>query len=161
MRKRSKPDTGDSPSAGQVREAALRLLARREHSRLELSWKLEARALPRELIELALDRLERERLLSDERFTEVYMRSRSERGYGPLRIRAELQERGIAESLIDAALAGAETDWRAQARAVCQRHFGTNAPRSWNERAKRGRYLMQRGFSSEQIRYAMDERDGE
>lgn len=160
MRKRSKPEADGPPTIEQVRETALRLLARREHSRRELSWKLEARHLPGELVNPVLDRLEQERLLSDERFTDVFVRSRCERGYGPLRIRAELQERGVAEVLIDSAIAAADVDWLDRARELCRRRFGTGMPESWNERARRGRYLAQRGFSSEQIRYALDGRDG-
>lgn len=137
----------------------MRLLARREHSRRELSAKLEARRLPAELVASVLDRLEQERLLSDERFTEIFVRSRCERGYGPLRIRAELQQRGVDEALIDAAITASEVGWQDVAKALCQRRFGLEAPGTWDERAKRGRYLAQRGFSSEQIRYALDTRD--
>ncbi len=159
MRKRPKPEADSPPTSEQIRDTALRLLARREHSRRELSWKLEARHLPTDLVTPVLDRLEEERLLSDARFSEVYARSRCERGYGPVRIRAELQERGVAEALIEEALAAAESDWLTRVRELCRRRFGDQAPGTWDERAKRGRYLVQRGFSSEQIRRALDGRD--
>ena len=159
MKKRSKPSAEEPPTADEVREAALRLLARREHSRKELGWKLEARHWPAELVIPVLDRLEGERLLSDARFTEVFVWSRRERGYGPLRIRAELRERGVDETLVEAALEGGDAEWGGRARELCRRRFGDKAPANWDERARRGRYLAQRGFSSEQIRYALDARD--
>ena len=76
------------------------MLARREHSGAELRVKLAAKGFPADIINDALSDLYRSGWLSDERFVEAFLRVRSERGYGPVRIRAELKERGIDDELI-------------------------------------------------------------
>lgn len=134
---------------------AVELLARREHSARELAFKLHARGCNPALVESVLARLERERLQSDARYAEVYLHQRSEKGYGPQRIRAELQERGVAEQLITACLRSAEDegeiDWYERAAAVYARKFGGRAIEDLKDRAKRQRFLQYRGFSHEQI----------
>jgi regulatory protein len=142
-------------SPADIRARALGLLARREHSRLELARKLRQRGMAGADLEQVLDELAAARLLSDTRFAEEYARSRASRGYGPLRIRAELRERGIDDAGIQAALAELGEDWCQQARAARQRRFGAESPVDLKERARQSRFLQQRGFSPEQIRQAL------
>ncbi len=142
-------------SSADVREAAIRLLARREHSRRELANKLGARGFDQGVVDWTLDELEAERLLSDERFAEVFVRSRADNGYGPLRIRAELRERGVDDETIDGQLAGIDADWFALAAGVRRKRFGEPVPEAFKERAKQMRFLQYRGFDGEQIRAAM------
>ena len=157
MRKRSKPEPADRTSPDYVREVALRLLARREHSRKELQWKLVSRELPTEVIEAVLDALAKANLLSDIRFAEVYVRSRAERGYGPHRLRAELRQRGVADALIETSLATTEIDWQEQAAHYYQRRFGKTPPKDWKEAAKRRRSMEQHGYTADQIRSVVRE----
>jgi regulatory protein len=142
-------------SPADIRARALGLLARREHSRLELARKLRQRGMGGADLEQVLDELAAARLLSDTRFAEEYARSRVSRGYGPLRIRAELRERGIDDAGIQAALEELGEDWYQQARAARQRRFGAEPPADLKERARQSRFLQQRGFSPEQIRQAL------
>ncbi|HEY9149781.1 MAG TPA: regulatory protein RecX [Gammaproteobacteria bacterium] len=142
-------------SPADIRARALGLLARREHSRLELARKLRQRGMAGADLEQVLDELVAARLLSDTRFAEEYARSRASRGYGPLRIRAELRERGIDDAGIQAALAELGEDWCQQARTARQRRFGEESPADLKERARQSRFLQQRGFSPEQIRQAL------
>ena len=142
-------------SPADIRARALNLLARREHSRLELARKLRQRGMAGADLEQVLDELVAARLLSDTRFAEEYARSRVGRGYGPVRIRAELRERGIDDAGIQAALAELGEDWCQQARATRQRRFGAEPPADLKERARQSRFLQQRGFSPEQIRQAL------
>ena len=138
-------------TAHDCEKAAVRLLARREHSRRELWIKLDQRGFDAELIDELLTKLADKGWQSDRRFAESYVRARVERGYGPERIRAELRQRGVEESLADAALAEAEVDWPALARAQLLRHFRT-APTDFAERLKRYRYLQNRGFAPDLAR---------
>ena len=105
----AEPAPDDNRSA--VLETALRLLTRREHTRLELQHKLARRAFAAELIEQVLDELTRDDLLSDARFAELYTSQRADKGYGPLRIAAELRERGVDPQLADQALAVLDDFW--------------------------------------------------
>lgn len=138
----------DSPAA--VRRAAMDLLARREHGRVELSRKLRLRGAPTDLIEPALDRLAEEGLLSEARYLESFVRMRANAGYGPLRIREELAQRGLAREVIEQALRDSGFDWSAQLYEVWQRKFG-ELPGDQREKARQGRFLSYRGYSLEMI----------
>jgi regulatory protein len=134
-----------------LRERALRLLARREHSRQELARKLAPHAETAEEIEQLLDDLCARRLLSDERYVEMRMNARSAR-FGNARLAHELRTQGVAGELVDAALSEA-TDELSRAREVWQRKFGAlNEPLDASGRARQIRFLMGRGFSGETIR---------
>ena len=83
-----------------LRERALRLLARREHSRAELGGKLAAHARPEDDLESLLEDLSRRRLLSDERYAESRAHALS-RKYGAARIAHELRARGLDKGLAE------------------------------------------------------------
>lgn len=149
---RSRPDTlRDEVDSGELEAAAMRLLARREYARHELLQRLQQKGYQAEQIEPVLAALIERGYLSDARFAESLVRSRRGRGYGPVRIRAELQERRVSD---DAALVAAE-DWVAQAREVRRKRFGETLPTDPRERQKQIRFLQYRGFSAEQIRAAL------
>ena len=154
-RLKPRPEAGEA-SVEEIRATAMRLLARREHSIYELQSKLESRGYTAELVQQVLEQLVSERLLSDERFTESYVYYRGSRGRGPLRIRAELRERGVSDELISHHLEASELSWREQAEAARQKRFGKALPQEWNERSRQARFLQYRGFSSEQIRSLLD-----
>lgn len=137
---------------------ALDALARREHSRYELSRKLTGKlGCDAVLVDPVLDRLEEDGLLSDWRFAEAFVSARVRRGQGPLRIRAELRERRVAEDSIEAVLAAAEMDWVALAVEVLRKKFGKNTGADYRDRARRMRFLQYRGFTGEQIRGSLGE----
>ena len=127
-------------------EQALKLLVRREHSRRELAHKLGDRGHPAAAAEAALDRLETENALNDARFAEEYARARFAKGFGPVRVAAELREHGIdGDGLSWARLEPAEE--RELAAAQLAKRFGSGEPSDYKEGAKRMRYLQQRGFA--------------
>jgi regulatory protein len=153
--KRSADGEVDDWTVATVEAAAVRLLARREHSRAELVRKLGERGAPGDLVEQVLDSLAARCLQSDERYAEALVSSRAGRGQGPVRIRRELAERGVTAATIQDALDGAGQDWFALARDTRRRRFGGDPPAEWNERVRQSRFLEYRGFSSEQIRFAL------
>jgi regulatory protein len=138
--------------AQELEQAALRLLANREHSREELRRKLASRAEVSGLLEKVLDGLESNNYLNDARFVEQYVGSRGRRGFGPLRIRQELRERGIGESEISSALEEGASDWLQQMDEVARKKFGPLLEADFKERARRARFLEYRGFPHELIR---------
>lgn len=129
-----------------VEQAALRLLAAREHSRRELRTKLCRRCSDGDLIDEVLAGLEAGGLLSERRFVEAYVEQRLRRGYGPLRIRAELAERGIADVLAEPYLSDEAADWRALMLTLAERRFGSEPAADRRELGRRARFLEQRGF---------------
>ncbi len=139
----------------------MNLLARREHSTRQLRRKLSARGMDGAVVDDTLAALAEERLLSDERFIESLVRSRIARGYGPLRIQAELREHGIGDEQIGNAVDADAGFWRDRIVDVRRKRFGTAPPSDLNERAKQTRFLQYRGFTSEQIRAAFKQADSD
>ncbi|VAW48835.1 Regulatory protein RecX, partial [hydrothermal vent metagenome] len=78
-----------------IRRVAIDLLSRREHSSFELARKLAIRSFDALEIDEVLVKLRDEGLQSDVRFTEAYVYFRIQKGYGPIRIQADLKQRGI------------------------------------------------------------------
>jgi regulatory protein len=134
-----------------VRRTAMDLLARREHGRVELTRKLRQRGALPEMIEPALDRLTEEGLLSESRYLESFVSYRARSGYGPLRIREELSQRGLQRSDIELALRESGIDWQEQLEDTWRRKFSGQLPIDVRERAKQGRFLAYRGYSMEMI----------
>lgn len=140
----------------EVRLAAMDLLARREHSMEELRQKLRRRFPDPELLDSVLGRLADDNLQSDGRFAESYARQRAGRGYGPVRIRQEMRERGLSDSAIAAAFADAELDWSCNAGTVFRKKFGEPASVAEKERARRARFMQYRGFAADHYRHLID-----
>ena len=138
-----------------ARNTAIGLLARREHAQAEIKRKLRDRGYDSDVTLEVIDDLTRQRLLSDTRFAEMLIRSRANRGHGPVRLKAELRQLQIPVNQIEAHLAAAGVNWAALARDVRQRKFGEQAPAAMSERAKQMRFLQYRGFTAEQIRAAL------
>jgi len=92
-----------------------------------------------------------ESLLSNARFAESYVFYRRNKGYGPLRIRAELMSRGIAEDLIEHHLNIADNAWLVTMRHAWQKRFKGSLPDDFKTRAKHLRFLQYRGFTADHI----------
>lgn len=138
-----------------IREAAMDYLSRREHATHELFQKLLAKGYESDDVSAALQRLVDQDLLSDSRFTEAFINQRISRGSGPLKIRAELRQKGISDAMIEAFLNERDVQWQESALAVRIRKYGSERPADLKEQARQSRFLQSRGFSSEQTRYAM------
>ena len=140
-----------------IRLAAMNLLARREHSRWELLRKLRRRFSDDQLLATELQRLTNENLQSDERYAQSYAWQRSGRGYGPLRVRQEMRERGLSDSEIASAFDNVELDWFALATEAFRKKFGDPAPVDLKEKARRIRFMQYRGFSAEHYQHLVDD----
>ncbi len=139
----------DSPAA--IRRSAMDLLARREHSYSELLGKLRQRGASTDAAEIELDRLVEDGLLSDARFCEAYLYARSQRGYGPARLKEELRQRGVSESLVERTLAEFDQDWSALAQRVFNKRFPEGRASDAAERGKQLRFMQYRGFGGFQV----------
>lgn len=121
------------------------MLTRREHARLELKQKLQQKDFDEGEIAQVIDTLVEQGYQSDERFTEAFIRLRHQQGKGPLKIAAELKQRGIEHFDLSV------FDFFELAGQVREKKFGSALPDNYNERAKQQRFLLSRGFSFEQI----------
>ena len=151
----------DSPGldAKEARNRALSWLARREYGRQELIGKLVQRGCEEDAAARVVAALAAEGLVSDERFIEALLHVRRVRGYGPLYIRRELEEKGIDRSMIERWLDVGSRDWVEDVKRVNKKKFGGQQPASLAERAKRTRFLQSRGFTHEQIRQVLGSND--
>lgn len=129
-----------------IRRTAMNYLAQREYSRQELACKLLRKFACQTLVDQTVDELVLDNLLSDERFTEVFVRSRIHRGVGPNRIRRELSERGVNRELVEQYVAEPGIDWVALRTEVLRKRFGSVPAVDNQEKAKRLRFMYQRGF---------------
>jgi regulatory protein len=137
----------------EIKQAAFKILARREYSRAELLRKLKHK-FPETELELfiqALDQLGAKNFQSDVRFAESRIRHRANLGYGPNYIRQELKQQGVADDIIQQAMQDSGIDWYEVASNQYQKHFSKPIADS-NDRLKRQRYLYARGFSQDIIR---------
>ena len=120
---------------------------------MELSKKLKARGFSLADVDTILDSLENEGLQSDARYAQSYVYFRSQRGYGPLRIKLELQERGVSSRLINTYVDFNDQVWLQVACRAYKKKFDTQAAGvTVKEQAKRTRYLHARGFTSDIIK---------
>ena len=142
-----------------IRVVALRLQATREHSQTELQRKLVQRGFEAEVVAKVVAEFATQNLQNDQRFIENYIDSRQRRGIGPIRILAELRERGIAEEQVAPYLNITDSLWVKLGRQVRQKKFGVNPPEDFDAKVRQLRFLEYRGFSREQLRRIIETAD--
>lgn len=151
-----KKPTSDLLDASALKHAAVDLLARRDHSRHELWQKLSPKAASDDDLTALLDDLSARDWQSDARYASTFLRSREQRGLGPIRIRQELRQRGVSNDLINAEFEQSDTDWYRLANEVAAKKAGSVNVVDAKGRAKLQRFLAYRGFSSDHIYAALD-----
>ncbi|MEM6986344.1 MAG: regulatory protein RecX [Pseudomonadota bacterium] len=130
----------------------LSLLVRREHSRVELHHKLSKRGYHYTEIEAALDCLEEEGYLSDARFAELFADQRVAKGFGPMRVKADLVARGIEGNQANCAIDALGVDWVDAAHQLLQAKCDAS-----DDYAKLRRFLERRGYPAAAARAAISE----
>jgi regulatory protein len=158
---------------------AMALLARRDHSEYELRRKLAAQfsfssgqkrgndtlQSPEHVltkdelahqIESVIQYCYEYHWLDDKKFAESFVRIRSAKGFGPQRLELELQQKGVSREIIYSALADCELDWVKLANELIIKHFGHQDFTDWKRKAKAYNYLAYRGFYSEDISEALN-----
>lgn len=135
-----------------IRKKILDLLSRREHSKYELVLKLERRVDSSDKLLKEIDKISDQNLQSDERFSESYIRSRYNSGFGPSRIKYDLVKRRVAESIINDAFREIDLNWLEKLKKENIKKYGNENPKNMQELSKRTKFFVQRGFDQEMIR---------
>ena len=135
----------------QIKTTALSYLVRRDYSRLELYQRLVAQGFQSTAVNDTLDDLQLGGYQSDERFTEMFIRSRINSGDGPFKIKIALRGKGICDSLALAVIDKLGIDWFEQAKKVHSKRFGDFSAEDIKELSKQARYLKQKGFCQDHI----------
>lgn len=133
-----------------------RLLAMREHSQHNLLTKLLTKGLDETLCRQQIEQFTEKNIQSDSRFAEALIRAKARKGQGENRIWAELKEHHISSDIYLAALQELDIDWFEVAKQAYQKKYKTELANDWAERQKRQRFLQYRGFTMEQIKYALE-----
>jgi len=128
--------------------AALKMLMRREYSKLELFKKLQLMGYDDDIINSSISKLVEQNYQSDERFVESFILMRFNQGKGPIKIALELKLRGINTFDLSA------FDWFQSAKEIRQKKFGDVSSLEYKEKAKQKRFLQSRGFNLDQINQA-------
>jgi SOS response regulatory protein OraA/RecX len=144
---------GDEPANPLYQKAltvALRILLRRDHSRADLTRKLNQRGFDQEIVERVVAECQRLDYLNDERAARVLINHFRRKGFGSKRIRLEAVRKGLQRELIEALLrqSVSEETERACAERVLQksiRKFQSEKD-ALKRRAKVYRFLYARGF---------------
>ena len=129
-----------------IRKKILDLLSRREHSKYELVLKLERRVDSSDKLLKEIDKLSDQNLQSDERFSESYIRSRYNSGFGPSRIKYDLSKRRVAESIINDAFREIDLNWVEKLKKENIKKYGNENPKNMQELSKRTKFFVHRGF---------------
>ena len=145
----------------QARQRALLLLAHRPRAVAEIRSRLRRAGFDDPVVEETVVRLAHLGYLDDEAFAVAYARSRAaSRGYGPVRILAELRRRGVSEDLARAAVATvvSERDTADDAlqagRRIWKRIAGE--PDARRRRTRLYGALARRGFDGDTIARVLD-----
>jgi regulatory protein len=134
-----------------LEKSALNCLSRREHGRAELTLKLIQRGFAVSDVEETVSRLAEKDYLSEKRFVEMLMRSRQQRGVGPVRVQAELEKKGVASSLIAELLDRHDSIWNEAAEQAYNKKYGDSIPENTEDKLKRMQHLRYKGFTQAQI----------
>ncbi|ERM62467.1 recombination protein RecX [Vibrio mimicus CAIM 1883] len=137
------------------RQSALQLLSRRDHSEYELQQKLALKGHQTEVIDEVVKYCLELGYLSDVRYAASQTRQMVHKGYGEQRLRQQLKEKRVAEDVIEQVLAEQTIDWFELAKEVAHKKFKSGISLERSQYAKQVRYLQYRGFSFDQIRYAL------
>jgi regulatory protein len=97
--------------------------------------------------------------LDEARLAATYVQERVGKGFGPLRIRAELRDKGLADAAIDPHLATMNETWPDVLTQVYQQRFGPTPPTDQADYGRRGRFLEGRGFPPELIHRVLRRHD--
>ena len=142
----------DEPKA--IRLKIMDFLSRREHSSREILNKMSNRVESKEMLLDSIKELIEDGLLSDERFAESYFQSRKNKGYGPLRIRNELKQRGIGDQLFFTL--SNEVNWHKYALEALRKKINGDLPTETKYVLKLKRFLNYRGFDFQDIDRAFE-----
>jgi regulatory protein len=146
-----------SDELNKLRLTALAWLGRQEYYEAKFRQKLVKAEATEEQIELLTEEFVQNNWLSEQRYCEGFVRGRINKGHGKIRIRADARQKGLDQDTLTLAVDAVELDWFEQARSTYQKKFHDRPVVDIKDKAKRLRFMQYRGFSIEQVSYAMEQ----
>ena len=139
-----------------ARASALASLCMREHSIKEITDKLTRKEYQQDSIEVVIQECLKDNYLNEQRFAEIFWRSRAKKGFGPTKIAMELKQKGISASMIEESSHQEELDFDVVIKTIYFKKFKGLKIRDFKDKAKRQNYLYHRGFPIELIKIVID-----
>ncbi len=136
-------------------ECAINLLSRRDHGTYELAQKLTTKGYSDNDIQQAIMYCQQKQYLDDLRYAKGQVRQHIAKGHGEARIKQALSQKRLEAHDINRALEKEEIDWFELAKQTAEKKFKAKPAQDKKEYAKQVRFLLYRGFSFEQINYAL------
>lgn len=137
-----------------LKARAIDFLSRREHSRLELSRKLQRHSQDLDEIAAVLDELQQKNWQSDQRYAQSLINRKAHK-LGVLRVLQELRQNGVNDEHIDSVREQLKDTEYERALEVWERKFNF-APPDQKAYAKQYRFMVSRGFSPSLLRRILD-----
>lgn len=139
-----------------LRSRALYWLGQREFSIKDFRTKLERVCESEAMIDNLLEDFVSRDWLNEHRYMTAFVRQKISAGLGQYRIKQELNQHGIKQDQAELYFEQLDFDWFEQALTTYQKKYGVSECNDFKEKAKRFRYMQYRGFSPDQIKYAME-----
>lgn len=140
-----------------LKRMALNWLSRRDYSEAQLSQRLARQGGEAGDIAKVIAWCKAENYLDQQRFISMLLRSRVNKGYGLTYIVQECRQQNISREQVLQCAAELEIDWFAQARQLYQKKYGQSSVTEYKDKLKRMAYMQRRGFSNEQIQFAINQ----
>lgn len=143
------------PDLASLKQKALNWLSRRDYSEAQLRQRLNRLGGEAAAITQTIDWCKAQGYLDEQRFIDMLLRSRISKGYGLTYIIQECRQQQIQQQTVLQAEVVQQTDWFELALKAYQKKYGLSAIDDFKERQKRMAYLLRRGFTNEQIQFAI------
>lgn len=136
-------------------DLAVNYLARRDHTRAELSAKLKKKGFEKPTVASALDRCEILCYLDDEKTAYGIYRHLFSSGYGPHRIRMTMKQKGVDAGLIEKIIEekyDKKKELESARRMLNKKQSGLAREKNLRKRREKAwRYLYNRGFTKDAL----------
>ena len=133
-----------------IRLKIMNALSRREHSEKEIYLKFVNLVNSKDILLEEILKLKEEGLISNQRYAEAYIRSRFHSGFGPVRIKYELEKKGVIKTIIKTAFQETDLDWDDKLKSELKKKYESNDMKNLNIN-KISKFFLYRGFDLEKI----------
>ena len=146
-------DNDENQDVDRVKTTVFRLINIRPRSEKEIREKLFTKEFDTETIDRVVYYFKTIKLINDEQFAKLWVRSRLLKPMGFYRIKLELKEKGVSDDIISAAIENAKTDDYNEADVV--RNLARRRAKIYKDNDQQKikqrvyNYLLRRGFKSD------------
>ncbi|MGM0501486.1 MAG: RecX family transcriptional regulator [Bacillota bacterium] len=137
-----------------AKQDAFNLLSYRQRSRKELKERLLKKEYSLEVVNGVINVLERLDYIDDQQFATSWIKDRITKGFGPYRIRCQLEEKGVSSNIINDCLEeqyDTELEYKLAAKLAAKKRKHYLDEEQYEQRYKLSQVLKRKGFSFEII----------